>query len=76
MTADSYLSLFLILMSFTVICLLHGEKLYNNLLLILFQIFSLVSTFCPSLTVMLQYVHHWHKKTLFIKQEWSSTVTE
>ena len=25
---------------------------------------------------MLQYVHLWQKKTLFIKQEWSSTITE
>ena len=32
MTADSYLSLFLVLMSFTVICLLHGENSYNILL--------------------------------------------
>lgn len=55
MTADSYLSLFLILMSFTIICLLHGEKLFNNLLLILFQIilkfgvnfFSIFNSYAP-----------------------------
>ena len=50
------------------------ERNYTTIFIYLFQILSSVSTFFS--IVMLQYVHLWHKKTLFIKREWSITITE
>ena len=60
---------------YIIICLLHGEELYNNLLISNCK-FSVNFFFHRSSTVILQYVHPWHKKALFIKQQWSSTITE
>ena len=58
------------------ICLLHGEELITTIYL--FQILSSVSTFFSIDLQQLCFniVHLWHKKALFIKQEWSSTITE
>ena len=57
---------------YIIICLLHGEELCINLSISNFKFVSLF--FHRSSTVMLQYVHLWHKKALFIKQQWSSTI--
>ena len=73
MTPDSYLSLFFILMSSTVTCVLHGQKLYkiNYLFISNFKFgvnfFSIFNSYAPICAPMAE-------KDTFIKKEWSSTM--